>query len=746
MDDSKTPITPLDMLRGYLGRGWALVPLHDVSAGHCSCRRGPDCSSAGKHPRYEKWQEEGQLVRDELVLAALLQAHPEWNWGVATGRASGIWVLDYDAAHEAGVLAWLLDRGLDFADIWTLTLGPTGGGGRHYVFELPPDFEVRGSQTRNRYGLPPGLDVRGHHGQIVVAPSVSGKGPYGGVLIDAPVRRAPSWLEEMLRPAPDTPPVEKPQDLYGLLAQPVGPDARALAYARSAVTGALRELAEAPEGTRNDTAYRVACRLHELANASWSGYDESVLLAAWWDSRWWHAVGRDSADGVWRRARDRVGGAAAILPPDYGTPETVPILDFPAPRVAGASHGGGELPFLDPGGVDGGVPVDPVQELIDRMLTPERLRALPPPRPLVRGLLDLNTCAWLIGKPGSCKSFVALDLAVHVGRGDPWRGRPVHQGLVIYIAAEGSTGMSLRVAAIEREYGEIKDVLVLPESIPADERKTPKIGAWSVLEAAVARLRPVMIIIDTQARVTTGLDENSNSDMSYYAAQADRLKRASGACVLTVHHQGRSGTNARGASAIDGAQDVELRVERADGSMLLKLHVEKQKDQVEGPPIEMALAVSPGGVSPDGRDLSSLVIVPELEAGPLPLLDPGDPMPTWRRRAIALYHLIQDRYNAGAGGSEAEIKKAFKALPDVAALSSEDGKAKAWTRAWNGTDTAPGLVPRGLIAKKSDNARFKVIVLEDQTAEGVLTPNDLKNPTLPPEGWNMYLPDYSPRE
>jgi len=36
-------------------------------------------------------------------------------------------------------------------------------------------------------------------------------------------------------------------------------------------------------------------------------------------------------------------------------------------------------------------------------------------------------------------------------------------------------------------------------------------------------------------------------------------------CVLTVHHIGRSGSNARGASAIDGAQDTELKLERVGG-------------------------------------------------------------------------------------------------------------------------------------------------------------------------------------
>src|ERR1044071_4769022 len=286
MDGSK-----LDILRSHLQRGWALVPLHDVSAkpdrSVCSCLAGANCGrSAGKHPRYPRWQEDGQLIRDGAVLEAIHTAHPEWNWGVATGRPSGMWVLDVDGEPGRDARADLcFAHGATEGNtgMWmnTLALGPTGGGGWHYVFELPPDFEVKGSQTRNRYGLPPGLDVRGWHGQIVVAPSVSAKGPYGGVLIDAPIRRAPAWLEDMLRPQPGDNAVDGVSGGVpggvpgGVTAAQVGAgDPRAMAYAAAAVRDLLAELESAPVGTRNETAFRVAARLIELGNAPWTRSEE----------------------------------------------------------------------------------------------------------------------------------------------------------------------------------------------------------------------------------------------------------------------------------------------------------------------------------------------------------------------------------------------------------------------------------------------------------------------------------------
>jgi len=239
--------------------------------------------------------------------------------------------------------------------------------------------------------------------------------------------------------------------------------------------------------------------------------------------------------------------------------------------------------------------------------------------------------------------------------------------------------------------------------------------------------------------MTVGLNENDNADMSYYAEQADRLKRASGACVLTVHHTGRSGSNARGASAIDGAQDAELRLERK-GNLAVELHMDKQKDQAEELPMVITLRRSEGGTDPaTGRDLSSLVLAP---AGAADIFaEPEGPINTGTRRMIDLYRLIMDRFQAGDGGTKAEIKKAFQALPDISVLKSADARDKAWSRAWSGNAINPGLVPRGLICKRAGAEKFKIIIVPDQRSEGVLTINPKEGGEPPPAGWNPYWPD-----
>src|SRR6185503_17313929 len=172
----------------------------------------------------------------------------------------------------------------------------------------------------------------------------------------------------------------------------------------------------------------------------------------------------------------------------------------------------------DPPDVSAG---DAVDALLAEMLSVEELLTMPNPRPLVAGLLDLDTASWLIGKPGSYKSFVALDLAAHVGTGKPWHGHDVTQGEVVYIVAEGVGGTRLRVAAWQRVHGPMTGVRFLPRPVQAGDA-----NAWAVLVEACRRVGPALVIIDTQARVTVGMDENDNTEMGGYIERADEIKRA----------------------------------------------------------------------------------------------------------------------------------------------------------------------------------------------------------------------------
>lgn len=246
---------------------------------------------------------------------------------------------------------------------------------------------------------------------------------------------------------------------------------------------------------------------------------------------------------------------------------------------------------------------DAVDALLAEMLTPSQLKGRERPRYLIKGLLSMDSESWLIGEPGSKKSFVALDMAGHVATGQEWQGHKVTKADVVMIVAEGAGGIGDRLAAYESLHGAMpENVRILPRPVQAKN-----LQAWAVLVEACRRLAPGLVVIDTQARVTVGLEENSATELGVYIEAVRATREATGACVLTVHHTGRKGGDARGSSAIDGAQTTELKV-KSEG-LRGELLTEKQKDMPQLPPIPLTFASVVVGQDEDGEDITSLTLV-----------------------------------------------------------------------------------------------------------------------------------------
>ncbi|MFD9225242.1 AAA family ATPase [Streptomyces sp. NPDC060064] len=200
------------------------------------------------------------------------------------------------------------------------------------------------------------------------------------------------------------------------------------------------------------------------------------------------------------------------------------------------------------------------------------LDGLPDPVPLIDGILFRDSLAWIYGKPGSGKSFVGIDWAGCVANGLPWALREVSRGTVLYLVAEGTSGIRRRVRAWERNTGvAMSGVTFLP--IAVQLLHGTDIAALTLL---AEEMQPTLIVIDTQARCTVGSNENDNGEMGNVVAAADQLREATGSCVLMIHHSGRNGENMRGASAFDGAATSIVKVIKNDD--YVEVHCDKQKD------------------------------------------------------------------------------------------------------------------------------------------------------------------------
>lgn len=220
------------------------------------------------------------------------------------------------------------------------------------------------------------------------------------------------------------------------------------------------------------------------------------------------------------------------------------------------------------------------QERLDRLrgalVDTDGLDNIPEPQPLVPGVIYRDSTAWLYGEPGCGKSFVAIDMAGCIGSGETWQGYgPAQQGSVIYLVAEGVTGIKQRVRAWEASMNRrMTNVHFLPIAVQASNA-----AEWGAFVALAQEMRPALVVVDTQARVTVGMEENSNTEMGRFVERVEELRRASGACILTIHHTGRNGEHMRGAIAIDGAATTTIKVNKDED--IVNIECTKQKDAPE---------------------------------------------------------------------------------------------------------------------------------------------------------------------
>ncbi|MER5461997.1 bifunctional DNA primase/polymerase [Streptomyces sp. NPDC002668] len=235
-------------------RGWFVIPLRPGDKrpalhGESACPRTSDCASG-----HQKWEQ--RATTDSARIERAWSLRP-FNVGIATGPA-GLVVVDLDlpkrkgnsesdAPSGAATLAALCERAGQ--PLPTTRTVRTASGGQHLYFTTPP-----GKNLRNTAGtLGPLIDTRAAGGYVVAAGSITPAGRYT-ITEDCDPAPLPGWILNALRPAtPDMPTV--PAIAIG---------GRASRYATAALRGEVRNVATAPDGTRNARLLRAARALGRL--------------------------------------------------------------------------------------------------------------------------------------------------------------------------------------------------------------------------------------------------------------------------------------------------------------------------------------------------------------------------------------------------------------------------------------------------------------------------------------------------
>jgi len=178
---------------------------------------------------------------------------------------------------------------------------------------------------------------------------------------------------------------------------------------------------------------------------------------------------------------------------------------------------------------------------------------------VVEDIIEAATIGQIFASPGVGKTFLALDLAAHIAAGVDWNGRRVVGGPVVYLVGEGLAGIRRRMAAIEKAKGlDLSNLLMarMPNFSDADELNA------LLKEIDALPTMPAMIIMDTLARATVGLNENDSKDMGPIVEAMAVFTRKLGCVVMGIHHTPKgSSTEGRGSGAIKAAMDFEIRLE-----------------------------------------------------------------------------------------------------------------------------------------------------------------------------------------
>lgn len=515
------------------------------------------------YPRTKK--PHGQLVpngfkdasTDPEVIRGWWAACPDAGIGIALA-AAGLVAVDIDPRNGGMLTIEALEA--EHGPLVSDVLAYTGGGGEHRVFASQLVQALPGK-------LGPGVDLKAD-GYIAVEPTMhpSGKA-YMWEAESDPLQGAvpstlPGWIRDLARvplaplPAPEAPPID-PLRL-----------------------ASLREALPHIAADGRDAWLQVGMAIHnELPTHE--GY------AIWCD--WSRTSAKFDAQDqlrVWRSFHRR------------GLSGTTLNTVFAMAQAAGWRNQGNValLPGL-------AVPLSTLMNLRELDLHAAQIVWQ------VKHLVPMPSLGMIFGASGTFKSFIALDYCLHLAHGMDWLGRRSRPGKVVYVAAEGGSGIMQRIKAwhvLNRlEWRDVADLFfVLPTGVLLDQ---PQQISWlrRTIEERVGQ--PTAIMVDTLSQTFTGNENAADEISAFLRSCAEHLRDAFGAAVWIVHHSGHAATERpRGSSAISSNVDFMFGVFREDKDFVANLEFLKVKDGDLPRPVQFALTRIDLGTDDDGDPVTSL--------------------------------------------------------------------------------------------------------------------------------------------
>lgn len=505
------------------GRGIRVMPLHHTSPvdGSCSCGN-PGCTNQGKHPIHGEWPK--TATTDTATINRWFDKNPDMNYGCLMGSE---WVaVDVDVKKVDGFQTLADIVGIDKSglDAMTFAVASTTGG-RHYYFKSDKGY----SNTAGT-ALGGGLDTRAGNGQVVGPGSTIYK--YDStleefverayeIINDGPIVDIPQSISTRLSASKDRV-ANADQSVNESLVDSPGAVQTAVAYLKSRA-GAVQY-----QGG-NDWTYKTALGVRDC-NIS---HEKCVeLMLEHWDEKcdppWGDEIGEPIAN-AYNYAKNKIGNKS------IGLMEFVDSLessedDVPEHLLSNDDDlmGDGKEDWQ----AKFGKHCYTASEFLKLQLNYDFV---------VRNWLPAQGYTIMLGKRGSGKSTVLMDIMCSIATDREWYGNHVSEKwTVVYVAAEDPAGIKARFEAWCEKYGTVPaDDRLLFFDMGVDLLNAKQVSEYTKFIAnKVEKREKVLFVWDTWQRVTSTADGGQSDDVSMQRAldNLDAMCRSfKGPSIVAAH-------------------------------------------------------------------------------------------------------------------------------------------------------------------------------------------------------------------
>lgn len=422
------------------------------------------------------WQQYQHRRAKAEEINAWLSEWPNANVGIVTGLISGLVVIDLDTEEAKDKLKERVP-GFDFT---TVPRSRTGKGWQLF-------FKHPGVNVPNRTGVIPGLDVRGDGGYVVAPPSIHPSGKHY------------RWEVPIKGELPKLPP-----ELLKLISSPTNGENN---YRERFNTE--QALAGVPEGQRDETLFRLACKLRSADVPQ--DMAETLILEAARNCQppFSEKAALEKVERAYRKFEPKRGEEKGTEAKKQRTPITVRVSDVQREEV--------------------------------NWLWTHRIP---------RGKLTI-----IEGDPGEGKSFLSQAIATAVSRGFglPGEKEPREPENVLIMNAEDGLADTIRprLEDMRADLGRVVALSGLRDE--QEQERSLTLADLDVIEKAIVEHRPALVIVDPIIAFTANKDTYKAAEIRSLLAPLAALAEKYCCAILAIRHLNKGTAKAayRGQGTID---------------------------------------------------------------------------------------------------------------------------------------------------------------------------------------------------